>query len=661
MPLTPFYQTERPNINSNWRAAKRMHADASKPQTTDTPFTTQRTTQTRPPAPPTASQGTQDDLRLPAVYLTIHDIFHPKDSERKPSAQAFPTPFSTETLAAAIAESCSLGAIKQYLAGFPRAQIERDINHARVRKDHPVLFYALERNDVEIVRLLLEYGCDAKAVGKRDVPALAFAVMRSKWTAVNPTEVVKTLLGCGAEPGVVPKDMWMECLEPPAAAKVVRGEERDGGVDEEPEAMWCEPRYRKILAETLNLSIRYFLHKASQLTRVKARGRQLAQAHEYVALLKVPYLVIGQTFACKFVVEHVTSHVGMGVQGPLVLTFAGMSGHGKTELAKQMETLLQLPIAVVDCAQMRSDFSLFGSRNGYLGNEIGSQLNNHLAAHDGQRSVVFLDEFDKTDHEVRNSLLLLLDSGDYHDRRTNQPVDASKVIWILATNLGDKAIGKFYTERLEAGTEIERLQAPHKLLQSKLMALFRDNFGAPMAGRMKNIAPFYPFDEGEQAVVAHKFLLELADQLRRPIDTSLLVKRFAAHVHLVILSDGKLCRYIAAESYIAALGARSLVSGVDEIRRDFYTTFIDSEVLVEDAMNEGPLARFSVGLVAVDGDKEMSEVSVRGEGFSEYYRGQKARKGKEHAEMGDGLDDLNGALVGMMRQGESDDEEDEVL
>jgi len=393
---------------------------------------------------------------------------------------------------------------------------------------------------------------------------------------------------------------------------------------------------------------------------------QLAQAHDYVALLKVPYLFVGQTFACKFVVDHVTSHIGMNIHSPLVLTFAGLSGHGMTEWAKQMGALLQVPITVVDCAQMRSDVGLFGSRSGYLGNERRSQLNNHLAGYDGERSVVFLDELDKTDQDVRNSLLLLLDSGEYHDRRSNNSVDATETIWILATNLGDRAITTFYRDNMEGATEVEKAKIPHKLLQNQLKALFRDRFGAPMVGRMKNLAP--SFSTNEQAVVAHKFLMELVDQVRQPIDLSPTTKRYPAHVHVAIRNDGKLCKHIAEESYIAGLGARSLTSGIDDIRREFYTTFVDSEELVSEEINDGALMRYTVSLVPVAVSRDVSEVSVVKDGFMAFYRGQ--RRQEDDTEMTDGgVEDLNEAF-GLMRARSSggdgsggvkgEDKEDEI-
>jgi hypothetical protein len=603
------------------------------------------------PPPPTKQQRTKPpapkDLRLALVYFPIQDSLAENPAvDTVLLSSAFPVPFSTETVAAGLANGCTTAALHGYLSSYPAAQLNVGITDM-VKGCHPVLFYALERNDVSCVKVLVDYGCDVKACDYWGVPALAYGIMRSKWTVENPTEVVKTLLGYGADPNVVPRDMWEYFLEPPSATPPVMAEGKE--VKPEKATLWCEPHHRKILADTLNLSVRYFLSKAHQVTPTEARGMQLAQAHNYVPLLKAPYLVVGQTFACNFVVEHVTSHIGMSITSPLVLTFAGLSGHGKTELAKQMGELLNIPMTVIDCAQMRTEIDLFGVSAGYKNGEKGSQLNNHLAQHDGQRTVVFMDEFDKTDGTVHNALLLLLDSGEYHDRRDNHAVDASKVIWILATNLGDVAITTFYRDRI-AGlkTSAEKSKIPHKLLQNQLKQVFRDHFGAPIAGRMKNVAPFYPFDRMEQAVVVHKFLTGLVDQLRLPIDLSPAVNRYPGHVHLEVKNDGKLCMHTAKECYIAELGARSLTSGIDDLRREFYGMFVDSEELVREEMNEGPLMKYAVQLVpVVGGSKDEQEVTVSKEGLVEYYKGQSSRDPKEDIieEQVDELDGLFGRIT----------------
>ena len=46
----------------------------------------------------------------------------------------------------------------------------------------------------------------------------------------------------------------------------------------------------------------------------------------------------------------------------------------------------------------------------------GSSLNKHLVRMAGQKTVILLDEFDKTTDEVRKAMLLLFESGQYRDR-----------------------------------------------------------------------------------------------------------------------------------------------------------------------------------------------------------------------------------------------------
>lgn len=545
--------------------------------------------------------------------------------------------FSVDTLAAGIAQGCSVQALQGYLDAFPSWQLEVK---ALVKGKHPVLFYAADRNCVDCIRLLLDYGAEVNACDVDGMPALPWTIMRSRFTVVNPTEVVKMLLAFGAKAYAVPKDMWLNYLEAPSSRPP------DDGEESEPAAAWCTSDHRQILASTLNLSIRYALHKASLLTTTKGRGMQLAQAHAFTALLKAPYLIIGQHFATNYVIDHVATHIAMKQKSPLVLTFAGLSGHGKTELAKQMGGLLQVPMTVIDCAQMHSDTALFGSRPGYQGNAQGSQLNNHLAEHSGMPSVVFMDEFDKTDKAVHNSLLLILDSGEYYDRRTNVAIDAKKTIWVMATNLGDVEIRRFYRKHLEGATAEEAASVQHEHLQEELKALFRTRFGAPIAGRMKNIAPFYPFNLSEQAVVAHKFLMELVDQVRQPIDTSELVKDYIGHIHLAVKNDGKLCAHVAEKSYIEDLGARSLASGIDDVRVSFYTTFADTHELVSEEINDGPLMRYTVQLQPLTSGGNgpaISKIRVGKDGYTSYSSGQVFED--EDEEMIDGFERMMGGEI----------------
>ena len=101
----------------------------------------------------------------------------------------------------------------------------------------------------------------------------------------------------------------------------------------------------------------------------------------------------------------------MNRKRPLVLASAGLSGHGKTELATQTGHLLASDICYIDTSKIRNLMSLFGAPAPYSGHQDDSPLNNYLASPNRKRCVVFLNEFDKTQTEVRESLLTILDTG----------------------------------------------------------------------------------------------------------------------------------------------------------------------------------------------------------------------------------------------------------
>jgi ATP-dependent Clp protease ATP-binding subunit ClpA len=99
----------------------------------------------------------------------------------------------------------------------------------------------------------------------------------------------------------------------------------------------------------------------------------------------------------------------------IILTAAGPSGHGKTELARRLGHLLSLELAVVDCTIHSHETDLFGPRAPFVGSERGSPLNNFMARKNGQRCIVFLDEFEKTTPDVHKALLIPFDQGEHSE------------------------------------------------------------------------------------------------------------------------------------------------------------------------------------------------------------------------------------------------------
>lgn len=130
-----------------------------------------------------------------------------------------------------------------------------------------------------------------------------------------------------------------------------------------------------------------------------------------------------------------------------------------------MGQLLSLEIECVDCTEMKHETDLFGAKKPYIGYDVGSPLNNFLARLSGKRSIVFLDEFEKTTPEVKNALLIPFDEGmtspqprlqtgndsrirgrlitcvgRHTDRRSRAVVDCTQTIWIIATNAVDDIV-----------------------------------------------------------------------------------------------------------------------------------------------------------------------------------------------------------------------------
>ena len=296
------------------------------------------------------------------------------------------------------------------------------------------------------------------------------------------------------------------------------------------------------------------------------------------------------------------------VDKPLLLLFTDPSGHGKTELASRMGDLLSLNPLRVDCTEMSSETDMFGPKAPWQGSEAGSPLNNYLAKHTGQRCVVFLDEFDKTTHSVRQAMLLLFESGLYRDRRNHNHPDCSKVIWVLAANFGVNIINKFWVEYLKARDEQQQKKAPCEELRRSLEQHLSNLTHAPLTHRLTKIVPFLPFNKGEQAVVAYKFMPELWKKFRKPIDTK--AKDFPGHLFLDFVDDSQIAQHLAAKGYVRELGASSLKGIVDrEIRGKLMKEFKQGKELVKDELNDEPQPKFTVCVARVSDD--ISDIVVK--------------------------------------------------
>lgn len=312
--------------------------------------------------------------------------------------------FCAMDLIRGIARPLHTSEIVEYVSKWKGQGVREEINSCY--HGYSALFYACKTYDCELVRFLIETGADPGLPAKHSVPLLAWIILQDD---PRSAKVVATLLSVGCSPATIPPDMYADIMITPVEAindEILR------------KTPWCTRDLRIILARTLNITHRYLLNKASKLKPASPRKLQTATILRISSLLAVPYFIVGQTMATEIVSASILAHLTIKSSRPLVMAFVGPPGHGKTELAKKMGELLSAKIFAADCTEMRHETDVFGPKFPYQGWEAGSPLNNFLSNEQGKRSVVFLDEFDKTTVEVRQALLTTFDDGKSFYRTT---------------------------------------------------------------------------------------------------------------------------------------------------------------------------------------------------------------------------------------------------
>ncbi|KAK4099209.1 P-loop containing nucleoside triphosphate hydrolase protein [Parathielavia hyrcaniae] len=479
----------------------------------------------------------------------------------------------------------------------------------------PGIFFVVDTGNVEMLKVWTSYAGNAEHT-YREVPILGFAIARCQDFRQDMPLVVKTMLSMGWSVGVIPRAFY-EPLDRDLPDEGPSKEELDD-LDDKAKA-WCVAPMRRRVAQSLNFSftVRYVLHIALRGKQLSGAIKQLAQVHKASELLGIGYFLVGQTLASGLLTDRFLSYLAMPIRQPLVLLFAGPSGHGKTELARNLGRMLSLDLHGVDCTNLRHESDLFGPWFPFAGSDKGSAVNNYLAAYAGKRCIVFMDEFEKTTDEVRHALLVPFQSGEYRNRTNNTMVDCSKTIWVLATNAFDQIIHSFYDSRQEelVGDRGSRHgQDNVRRLGKQLSGLIRKQsisvFGAPVTGRITEFIPFLPFSPVEQAAVADLGLAELGRELARPINSveDPACYRSVGDLDLEVKRAHSICKALAEQGYVPELGARSIINTIDrEIRMPLVWEYLATREGVQEGQ---PAASFVVGVDAESGEVEVSECAI---------------------------------------------------
>ncbi|HZB63152.1 MAG TPA: ATP-dependent Clp protease ATP-binding subunit ClpA [Microvirga sp.] len=181
--------------------------------------------------------------------------------------------------------------------------------------------------------------------------------------------------------------------------------------------------------------------------------------------------------------------------------FAGPTGVGKTEVARQLATSLGVELLRFDMSEYMERHTvsrLIGAPPGYVGFDQGGLLTDGIDQH--PHCVLLLDEIEKAHPDLFNILLQVMDHGKLTDHNGKQ-VDFRNVIIIMTTNAGAAdmarpAYGFTRTKREGDDTEaVNRLFTPE----------FRN--------RLDAIISFGHLPKEVVQKVVEKFVLQLEAQL----------------------------------------------------------------------------------------------------------------------------------------------------
>ena len=181
--------------------------------------------------------------------------------------------------------------------------------------------------------------------------------------------------------------------------------------------------------------------------------------------------------------------------------FAGPTGVGKTEVARQLASALGVELLRFDMSEYMEKHAvsrLIGAPPGYVGFDQGGLLTDGIDQH--PHCVLLLDEIEKAHPDVFNILLQVMDHGKLTDHNGRQ-VDFRNVILIMTSNAGASELAKaaigFGRDRREGEdtAAIERTFTPE----------FRN--------RLDAVISFAALSKDVIMQVVEKFVLQLEAQL----------------------------------------------------------------------------------------------------------------------------------------------------
>jgi len=303
----------------------------------------------------------------------------------------------------------------------------------------------------------------------------------------------------------------------------------------------ADVKLRKHDSNTKQVTVRDIEALVAKIAKIPTRTVKVDDRNRLMTLSgDLKKVIFGQNEAVdKLVTAIQMSRSGLSEPNKPVgnFMFAGPTGVGKTELAKQLAEAMGIEFIRFDMSEYMEKHTvsrLIGSPPGYVGYDEGGQLTE--AVHQNPHAVLLLDEVEKAHEDIYNVLLQVMDHATLTDSN-GRKVDFRQIVLILTTNTGSRESSQrsvgFGKEEYEdkSAQAIERYFSPE----------FRNRLSATLH--------FNSLSKEVVEKIIDKMVGQLADRLK------------AKKVTLELTPKAR--TYIAEKGYDKQLGARPIQRLID--------------------------------------------------------------------------------------------------
>lgn len=297
--------------------------------------------------------------------------------------------------------------------------------------------------------------------------------------------------------------------------------------DEKPRAAKVKD-VEKVVAKMANIPPRHI--KANEMHTLKTLEERLK------------LVVFGQNEA----IEQVSDAIKLARSGlreghkPMgCFLFAGPTGVGKTEIARQLALLNNIELCRFDMSEYMERHTvsrLIGAPPGYVGYDHGGLLTDAVLKK--PYAVILLDEIEKAHPDVFNLLLQIMDYGTLTDAN-GRKVDFSNTIVIMTTNAGSSELS-----RASIGFTSSRGDSSDSM--SEIKKLFTPEF----RNRLDAIISFKPLNNEVVLSIVDKFLTHFQARLEQK------------KIQLTVRADMR--HWLANQGVDEKMGARPLERLINE-------------------------------------------------------------------------------------------------